>query len=357
MSQLVTPYLDIHNEIVGRRWPEKQFKRRELAGKILGVVGFGHIGREVSRLALNNRMNVICYDPYVLGSFAERLGGLVVDGLRNYLGGLQQLGLVDVRAELPHFSYTTDLDDLLRGSDIITFHAPQTRETVGMVGSREFGVMKEGVYVVNAARGGLLDYKALREAVKGGHVRGAFLDVFPDEVPDENDPIRRTKHILLSAHMGGTSDQAQPTIAKQVIGILEEYLARGKISSALNLLVDTDENTRGYLPLVFKVGDEMAAQLVSGEKVQALTVDYGADAQNLHKESLEAALLVKVFPGMCFADFQTKKQALMENLGTKIEFQHSQGDYILKGRLITDKQSCSFVIYSNKTAEVTKNGK
>ncbi|HID32625.1 MAG TPA: phosphoglycerate dehydrogenase [bacterium (Candidatus Stahlbacteria)] len=157
-----------------RKWEKKRFKGNELFGKTLGIIGVGRIGTEVAKRAKALGMKILGYDPYVKGSEYAELAGL---------------------------------DRVLAESDIITLHLPKTEETTHMIGKTEFEKMKDGVWLVNCARGGIVDEAALYEALKSGKVERAAIDVFEKEPPEgtnlfEFDTVIATPHIGAQAAEG-----------------------------------------------------------------------------------------------------------------------------------------------------------
>jgi D-3-phosphoglycerate dehydrogenase len=164
------------------KWEKKNFKGEELAGKTLGVVGIGNIGKEVSRRALALGMQVIAYDPYVPAP-----------------QGVEQL---------------QDMHAILSRSDYLTFHLPLTNETRNMIGQAEFEEMKAGVHIVNCARGGIIDEDALYEALLSGKVSGAALDVYAVE-PPQGSKLFTLEQVIGSPHIGAATNEAQGRIGAE----------------------------------------------------------------------------------------------------------------------------------------------
>ncbi|HOO13168.1 MAG TPA: phosphoglycerate dehydrogenase, partial [Bacillota bacterium] len=188
------------------KWDRSPFKGNELDGKTVGIIGLGRIGALVaSRLQAFN-MRVIAYDPYVPDERFKILGAH--------------------KAE--------KLEDLLAEADVITVHTPKTEETIGMLGEREIGLMKGGVRLVNCARGGIIDEKALYNALKSGKVASAALDVFEHE-PCPGNPLFEMENTVVTPHLGADTFEAQDkvgiNIAKQVLDALEGKL----VTNAVNM--------------------------------------------------------------------------------------------------------------------------
>ena len=161
------------------RWEKKKLMGTELYGKTLGIIGLGRIGREVAKRALALGMDLIAYDPYIKEESVRELGVKL----------------------LP-------LDDLLAHADYITIHVPLTPETHHLLGEREFAKMRDGVRIVNCARGGVVDERALYQALVSGKVAGAALDVFEEEPPKDN-PLLQLENVIATPHLGASTVEGQ----------------------------------------------------------------------------------------------------------------------------------------------------
>jgi D-3-phosphoglycerate dehydrogenase / 2-oxoglutarate reductase len=164
------------------KWEKKKFEGDEIAGKTLGIVGIGNIGKEVARRALALGMNVVAYDPY---------------------------------AGSPEGVQAAGLDELLATSDYITFHLPLTAESRNIIGAGAFAKMKTGVRIINCARGGIVDEDALYDALVSGKVAGAALDVFAKE-PCEGHKLFELEQVIGSPHIGAATREAQTRIGAEV---------------------------------------------------------------------------------------------------------------------------------------------
>ena len=177
------------------KWEKKAFsKGGELAGKTLGLVGYGRIGRLVAKKVLALDMQVFAYDPYV----KEAQPG------------------VDL----------TDLENLLSRSDFISLHVPHTPETHYIVGAEAFEKMKDGVYIVNCGRGGTLDEAALYNAIKSGKVAGAALDVYEDEKEERGKRLMDLPQVIGSPHIGAGTMEAKARVGEEVARIAIEVASR-----------------------------------------------------------------------------------------------------------------------------------
>jgi D-3-phosphoglycerate dehydrogenase len=188
-------------------WAKTAAGSHEARGKVLGIVGYGHIGTQVGVLGEALGMQVIYYD------IEAKLA----------LGNARPVGA---------------LTDLLRQADVVTLHVPETAETRGMIGAAEFAAMKPGAHFINASRGSVADLDALAAALQAGRLAGAAIDVFPREPGAVNDefvsPLRGLDQVLLTPHIGGSTEEAQQSIGVEVAGKLIRYSDNGSTVSAVN---------------------------------------------------------------------------------------------------------------------------
>ena len=225
-----------HAALKEGRWERSRWGGIELADKTLGVLGFGRIGRQVARRALGLGMHVIGYDPFVA---PERFRELGVD-------------------------YAETSDAVLAAADFITLHLPLTDETRGFVGGEALEAMRDGVRVVNAARGELVDEAALAAAIRSGKVAGAALDVFSAEPYDGE--LLGLENVVVTPHLAASTDEAQDRagliVAEQVVAALDG----GLVTNAVNIPVVGAEDLEvlgPYIPLAAKLG-RLAVELAGG---------------------------------------------------------------------------------------------
>jgi D-3-phosphoglycerate dehydrogenase len=257
-----------HAALKQGRWERSSWGGIELAGKTLGVLGFGRIGQQVARRALGLGMRVVAYDPYVAGERFRELGA--------------------ERAETP--------EDVYAVSDFVTLHLPLTAETRGSVGATAFEAMRPGVRIVNAARGELVDEDALLAALRSGHVAGAALDVFVEEPYSgpllELDSVVATPH--LAASTGEAQDRAGLIVAEQVAAALEG----GLVTNAVNIPVvgaDDLQVLGPYVPLAARLG-RIAMELADGVAEEFAITVYGGLA-DYDSRLLTVAALNGAFQG------------------------------------------------------------
>ena len=186
-------------------WDRAAFKGNELAGGTLGLIGAGRIGGEVAKRCQAFGMNRIVYDPYLTEERAIE---------------------IDVRL--------VDLDDVLGNSDVISIHVPLTDETRGLLGDEAFSRMKNGVFVINASRGGVIDEAALARALAGGEIAGAALDVYEHEPLPDDSSLRDAPNLILTPHLAGSTAEAQVEVAREVAAHVVRCLGHGDRGGALN---------------------------------------------------------------------------------------------------------------------------
>lgn len=248
-------------------WRAKQLTGVELSGKTLGVVGFGKIGRKVARVFQRLDMNVLVYDPFLSAQLAEEL---------------------KVK--------TVDLDTIFAESDFMTLHAPKTPETKNMINAEAFAKMKDGVRIVNCARGGIMDEDALCDAIESGKVAGAALDVFGKEPPSPEDRIFTMGHkIITTPHLGASTEEAQVNVAVDVAEQLQEFFKTGTAQNAVNIPAlrrELLDPVRSYMPMAEQLGC-MARQMANG----GITLVEVVAAGTLSHENL-TPLTLAVLKGM-----------------------------------------------------------
>jgi len=188
-------------------WAKTADGFHEVRGRTLGIVGYGSIGSQLSVLAEAFGMRVLFFDT---------------------------------QAKLPHgnASRCNSLDELLMWSDIVTLHVPETPSTMGMIGAEQLAKMRPGAIFINNARGTVVDLKALADALRSGHLAGAAVDVFPEEPARNGDPfvtpLQGIENVILTPHIGGSTEEAQARIGEEVAGKLVDYSDTGATMGAVN---------------------------------------------------------------------------------------------------------------------------
>lgn len=189
-------------------WDKSADGAHEVRGRTLGIVGYGHIGSQVSVMAEAMGMRVVFYD--ILSKLA--------------LGNARQV---------------RSLRELLEASDVVTLHVPATAQTKSMIGKAEIARMKKGAHLINNARGSVVDLKALADALKAGNLGGAALDVFPVEPAGKGEsfdsPVKGLANVILTPHVGGSTEEAQKSIAEDVCDKLIKFINVGSTTGSVNV--------------------------------------------------------------------------------------------------------------------------
>jgi D-3-phosphoglycerate dehydrogenase/(S)-sulfolactate dehydrogenase len=220
--------------VKGGKWEKKRFQGREIAGKTLGVVGIGNIGSVLVDRALAMKMRVVAYDPFITPEAASKMGTQLVD-----------------------------LETLWREADVISLHVPLTEQTRHLVGAEVLAKMKRGAILVNCARGGIVDERAVAASLAAGHLGGAALDVYEKEPPAPDHPLFSLDNVVCTPHIGASTEEAQSAVAVAVAEQLVAYLRDGVVKNAVNvpgLPREVLDQLAPFLPLAEKLG-AAAAQL------------------------------------------------------------------------------------------------
>ncbi|NTZ42039.1 phosphoglycerate dehydrogenase [Altererythrobacter sp. SALINAS58] len=244
------------------KWEKSRFMGVEVTGKVLGLIGAGNIGSIVASRAQGLRMKVIAYDPFL----TEERG--------------IELGIEKV-----------ELDGLLERADFISLHTPLTDQTRNILSAENLAKTREGVRIVNCARGGLIDEAALKAGLESGHIAGAALDVFAREPAKEN-PLFGAPNFICTPHLGASTTEAQVNVALQVAEQMSDYLVNGGVSNALNmpsLSAEEAPKLRPYMALAENLG-KLVGQLAHGNLANISIEREGAAAQ-LNGKPITGAVL------------------------------------------------------------------
>lgn len=247
-----------------KEWNRSKYTGNEVYAKTLGILGLGKIGQEVARRAQAFEMKVIACDPFIGKDAADALGVELVD-----------------------------LDECLKRSDYISLHLPKNKETLGLLGTKQFEMMKDGVRIVNVARGGIIDDGALAEALKSGKCAGAALDVYVTEPPDFSIELFSLPNVITTPHLGASTEEAQVNVAidvaEQIVDVFEGRSAR----SAVNLPAlspDVLAEVQPYLPLAEKMAS-LAAQTTEGRPCQ-IEIRYSGELASMETGPISRSVLV-----------------------------------------------------------------
>ncbi len=245
------------------KWERNKFVGVELCNKTIGVVGLGNVGRIVAERAAGLRMKVIGFDPFIAAENIARMG--VEPGT---------------------------LDEIFAKSDFITVHVPLTPDTQGLINEAAFAKMKDGVRIINCARGGIVDEHDLAGAIKSGKVAGAALDVYVDEPPTAEHPLVKLEQVITTPHLGASTDEAQLNVAIAVAEQMVDFLDKGVVRYAVNVpsvSPELLEVLRPYLILGEKLGS-LHTQM-AGALPKEVQVEYRGDVTQYNVAPLTLAVL------------------------------------------------------------------
>jgi D-3-phosphoglycerate dehydrogenase len=248
------------------KWEKKKFMGREVFNKTLGVVGLGKIGSIVADRAKGLKMDVIAYDPFISK------------------GRVSEMGIEQV-----------SLDELFARSDYITLHIPLNEETSGLINTESFKKMKDGIMIINCARGGIVNEKDLYDAIKSKKVAGAALDVFEKEPPGDN-PLFDLDEVICTPHLGASTDEAQKNVTVDIAEQMINYLLHGTIKNAVNVPSvsgDILSTIKPYMDLSEKLG-RFQSQLESGA-IEEINIEYIGDIAELDVTPITTSILMGIF--------------------------------------------------------------
>jgi D-3-phosphoglycerate dehydrogenase len=281
-----------HASMKAGEWNRKAFSGVELYNKTIGILGMGRIGSEVARRAIVFGMRVLAYDPYLTLSRANAM----------------QVELVE-------------LDEVFARADFITVHMPMSDETKGMINAAAFAKMKTGVRVLNCARGGIINEVDLCAAIKDGKVAGAALDVYETEPPPKDFPLRDLPQVVMTPHLGASTDEAQENVGIEVAEAITDYLLNGVVRNAVNLPnldAKTYAQVKPYLALGEKLG-RLVAQLAP-KRNDRLVVTYGGKAADVPGDPITRFVLKGFLESAGGRDVnQVNVRTLAQGLGLRVE--------------------------------------
>ena len=210
-------------------WDRSKYTGSQLAGKTLAVIGLGRIGLTLARRALAFEMKVIGYDPFLSEERAREFG----------------------------IELYREVDDVIDKCDYLSVHTPLTEETRGLINAERMQRMRPGARIINCARGGIVDEADLIAAVRAGTIAGAALDVYPQEPPAKDDPIRGVDNIITTPHLGASTAEAQESVAVEAAEIISAFLVNNEVRHAINMAPISGpelQESRAYLDLGYRLG-------------------------------------------------------------------------------------------------------
>lgn len=299
------------------KWDRSKFTGTELYKKTLGIIGFGKIGSHVGEVALALGMKVVVYDPFTSKEVVEKFGG----------------------------EYVENLDDFWAKPDFITVHVPKTKDTLNMINKDTIAKMKQGVRLVNCARGGIINENDLKDAINSGYVKGAAIDVYENEPNITECPLINCEgNIVLTPHLGASTQEAQMNVAIDVAEQIKEVLSGGSASSAVNipsLRPDKLEPVKDYMGIAENSG-ELAVQLTSGA-VKTIEITADGDLADLDIQPIEVAVLKGILSSRLEGVNYVNAPVIAKKRGIDIISTHSKANSNFAGRitikLTTDKET------------------
>jgi len=276
------------------KWEKKKFQGNELRGKTLGLIGLGNIGKAVAERARGLSLNVIGYDPYLSQEAAAK-----------------------------HHIRLVTMDELLKESDYISVHVPLMPATKHLIGKDAFAKMKKGAYLINCARGGIVDETALMEALDQKKLNGAALDVFENEPLPANSPLLKRSDIVLTPHLGASTDEAQVQVGLEVAEQITYYLRDGVLKNAINVPNVSLEQLgvlKPYLTLCERLG-AFIAQIAPAQNMKRIKVRYeGIPNIGTNKDMLTLSVMQGFLKPLLSTPVNSvNARSLMKERGIRIE--------------------------------------
>ena len=244
------------------KWEKSRFMGVELTGKTLGVIGCGNIGSIAASRGVGLKIKVIAFDPFLTPERAIEIGVEKVE-----------------------------LEDVLKRADFITLHTPLTEKTRNIINAEALAKCKKGVRIINCARGGLIDEKALKEALESGQVGGVALDVFEEEPAKEN-PLFGMENVICTPHLGASTAEAQENVALQVAEQMADFLMTGAVNNAINMPSISAEDAprlRPYVALAEQLG--MFAGQLTESAIEGVEIEYVGEVSELNVAPLTSAII------------------------------------------------------------------
>jgi len=306
------------------KWEKNRFMGVELTGKTLGVIGCGNIGSIVVDRAKGLRMKIVAFDPYLSPERAQELGVEKVE-----------------------------LEDLLPRADFITLHTPLTDKTRNILDAKALAKTKKGVRIVNCARGGLIDEKALREALDSGHIAGAALDVFETE-PAKDNPLFGSDKVVATPHLGASTSEAQENVALQVAEQMSDYLLTGAIQNAINMPSITADQATKMKPWI-KLAEQLGAfagQLTE-TAIKGAEIIYEGNVAELNTRALTQAALAGLLKpalsdvNMVNAPIVAKERGIQVSEVRRTQHGIYEGYLMLKVTTERQERSVAGTVFSN----------
>ena len=324
-----------HSKLQNGTWDKKSFVGVELNGKILGIVGLGRIGRHVANIAKGFGMKIFAFDPFVSEEQANEAG-------------------IEIGS----------LDEVLAKADFITIHTPVTDETRGIIGTEAFSKMKNGVRLVNCARGGLVDEDALLDAIETGKVAGAALDVYSTEPLSADSPLLKSDKIITTPHLGASTTEAQEGVALTVAEQMRDYLTSGELRNAVNapsLAAKELEALQAYIDLAEKLG-RFQAQIMNEDPISAIEIEYAGELAERDAAPVTRAFLAGLLRDVSARVNVVNALHIAEERGINVTTSYKQtgknanADIKTKVSSANAAQTASGMVFANGEGRITQIG-
>ncbi len=248
------------------KWEKSKFMGTELFGKVLGMVGCGNIGSLVVERALGLKMKVMVYDPFLSEDQTNKLAAKKVN-----------------------------LDELLEKSNFITLHTPLTNDTRGILNKSTLKKCKPGIFIINCARGGLIDENDLIQLIDSGHISGAALDVFTEEPPN-NKRLLNVENLILTPHLGASTKEAQENVAIQIAQQVSDYLNNDVIVNSINvspISLEEAPKLKPYLDLSLKLG-KFGGQIIEST-IKKINITFKGEISSLNTKPIVSTIISGLF--------------------------------------------------------------
>lgn len=321
-----------HMSVKNKLWEKSKFKGTELYSKVLGVVGLGRIGKEVAKRAIAFGMEVLVYDPFITEEAAEKTGVKLAD-----------------------------FETIIKTADFITVHTPLTNETKNLISDSEFSQMKPKAFVINCARGGIIDEDALHTALKNKKIGGAALDVFSQEPPLDS-KLLELDNLIVTPHLGASTDEAQVNVAIEVAHCIKDALLGRAIRNAINY-VQLDPETYKVIEPYFNLAEKMGkfiSQLVEG-RLKEINISYLGEISTYKVDILGSAFVRGILSQQLEEDINYINALEMAKArGVKVEQvkKQEEEEYVnsLRAKIITDKETrvLEGTLFANREARFVK---
>ena len=315
------------------KWEKNRFMGVELFGKTLGLIGAGNIGSIVADRAIGLKMKVVAYDPFLSPERAVEIGVEKVE-----------------------------LDALLARADFITLHTPLTDKTRNILSRDALAKTKKGVFIINCARGGLVDEEALRAGLDSGHIGGAGFDVFIEE-PAKANVLFGAENFVATPHLGASTNEAQENVALQVADQMADYLLTGAVSNALNspsVTADEAPKLKPFVALAEKLG-AFAGQLID-KGLKSIEIAYEGEVAALNVKPLTASALAGILRPMIAEVNMVSAPAVARDRGVQVSESRQETsavyDSLVRVTIVSDegKRTLSGTVIGGSPRLVDLNG-